>query len=131
MRFINLIVVHCSATRCDRCYTEHDLTTDHLRRGFSGAGYHFISARTVTSSPCVPCPCLVPMSGVGMQVASVSATKAVLTSAVALPIHAPFPKALPACACVAAAEGLSRFPALRSPRPEPRLRGTERIVCKS
>ena len=32
MRFINLIVVHCSATRCDRCYTEHDLTTDHLRR---------------------------------------------------------------------------------------------------
>lgn len=26
MRFINLIVVHCSATRCDRCYTEHDLT---------------------------------------------------------------------------------------------------------
>lgn len=33
MRFINLIVVHCSATRCDRCYTEHDLTTDHLRRG--------------------------------------------------------------------------------------------------
>ena len=41
MRFINLIVVHCSATRCDRCYTEHDLTTDHLRRGFSGAGYHF------------------------------------------------------------------------------------------
>lgn len=42
MRFINLIVVHCSATRCDRCYTEHDLTTDHLRRGFSGAGYHFL-----------------------------------------------------------------------------------------
>ena len=27
MRFINLIVVHCSATRCDRSYTEHDLTT--------------------------------------------------------------------------------------------------------
>lgn len=41
MRFINLIVVHCSATRCDRNYSEHDLTTDHLRRGFSGAGYHF------------------------------------------------------------------------------------------
>ena len=41
MRFINLIVVHCSATRRDRSYTEHDLTTDHLRRDFSGAGYHF------------------------------------------------------------------------------------------
>ena len=45
MRFINLIVVHCSATRCDRCYTEHDLTTDHLRRGFSGAGYHYYIRR--------------------------------------------------------------------------------------
>ena len=41
MRFINLIVIHCSATRQDRCYTEYDLTTDHLRRGFSGAGYHY------------------------------------------------------------------------------------------
>lgn len=41
MRTINLIVIHCSASRADRCYTEHDLTTDHLRRGFSKAGYHF------------------------------------------------------------------------------------------
>lgn len=41
MRFINLIVVHCSATRADRCYTEYDLTADHLRRGFSDAGYHY------------------------------------------------------------------------------------------
>ncbi|SHJ36796.1 N-acetylmuramoyl-L-alanine amidase [Bacteroides stercorirosoris] len=41
MRKIDLIVIHCSATRADRCYTEHDLTADHLRRGFSGAGYHF------------------------------------------------------------------------------------------
>lgn len=41
MRNIDLLVIHCSATRADRCYTEHDLNTDHLRRGFSGAGYHF------------------------------------------------------------------------------------------
>lgn len=41
MRNIDLLVIHCSATRADRCYTEHDLTTDHLRRGFSGAGYHY------------------------------------------------------------------------------------------
>lgn len=45
MRFINLIVIHCSATRCDRSYTEHELTTDHLRRGFSGAGYHYYIRR--------------------------------------------------------------------------------------
>ena len=41
MRKIDIIVIHCSATRADRCYTEYDLTTDHLRRGFSGAGYHY------------------------------------------------------------------------------------------
>ena len=41
MRKIDLLVIHCSATRADRCYTEFDLTTDHLCRGFSGAGYHF------------------------------------------------------------------------------------------
>lgn len=45
MRFINLIVIHCSATRCDRSYTEHELTIDHLRRGFSGAGYHYYIRR--------------------------------------------------------------------------------------
>ena len=40
-RVINLIVIHCSATRVDRDFTEHDLEACHRRRGFSGAGYHF------------------------------------------------------------------------------------------
>lgn len=38
MRKINQIVVHCSATRCDRPYTEADLTADHLQYGFNEAG---------------------------------------------------------------------------------------------
>lgn len=41
MRTINLIVVHCSATRADRDFTEFDLDTCHRRRGMNGAGYHF------------------------------------------------------------------------------------------
>lgn len=41
MRAINLIVVHCSATREDREFTEFDLDTCHRRRGFNGTGYHF------------------------------------------------------------------------------------------
>ena len=41
MRTINLIVVHCSATREDKCFTEHDLDVCHRRRGFNGVGYHF------------------------------------------------------------------------------------------
>ena len=40
-REIDLIVIHCSATRADRCFTEHDLEAAHRRRGFNGCGYHF------------------------------------------------------------------------------------------
>ena len=37
MRAISLIVVHCSATREDKSFTEHDLDVCHRRRGFNGA----------------------------------------------------------------------------------------------
>lgn len=45
MRTINLIVIHCSATRADRDFTEDDLEVCHRRRGFNGTGYHFISVK--------------------------------------------------------------------------------------
>ena len=45
MRRIDLIVIHCSATREDRPFTERDLDTAHRRRGFDGAGYHFYVRR--------------------------------------------------------------------------------------
>lgn len=41
MREINLIVVHCSATRADRDFTENDLEVCHRHRGFNEAGYYF------------------------------------------------------------------------------------------
>ncbi|NDV64548.1 N-acetylmuramoyl-L-alanine amidase [Bacteroides sp. 224] len=41
MRKINLIVVHCSATRENIRYTESQLEEDHRARGFNGTGYHF------------------------------------------------------------------------------------------
>lgn len=40
-RMINLIVVHCSASRVDRDFTEFDLDTCHRRRGMNGPGYHY------------------------------------------------------------------------------------------
>ena len=56
MREINLIVIHCSATREDRCFTEHDLEECHRRRGFEGAGYHFYIRKDgkiiTTRGPC-------------------------------------------------------------------------------
>lgn len=41
MRKINLIVIHCSATRADRALTTFDLEASHRRRGFNGTGYHY------------------------------------------------------------------------------------------
>ena len=41
MRKINLIVIHCSATREDRTLTAFDLNLLHRRRGFNGTGYHY------------------------------------------------------------------------------------------
>ncbi|MEG1564589.1 MAG: N-acetylmuramoyl-L-alanine amidase [Bacteroides sp.] len=41
MRAVNLIVIHCSATRADRDFTEEELERCHRRRGFNGTGYHF------------------------------------------------------------------------------------------
>ena len=41
MRKIDLIVIHCSATRADRTLTAFDLETLHRRRGFNGTGYHY------------------------------------------------------------------------------------------
>ena len=45
MRRIDLIVIHCSATRGDRPFTEQDLETAHRLRGFDGIGYHFYVRR--------------------------------------------------------------------------------------
>lgn len=41
MRIIDLIVIHCSATREDSIFSEYDLDLCHRRRGFKGIGYHF------------------------------------------------------------------------------------------
>ena len=41
MRKIDLIVIHCSATREDRSLTPDDLETLHRRHGFNGTGYHY------------------------------------------------------------------------------------------
>lgn len=40
-REINLIVIHCSATRADKDITALDINAAHKVRGFSSWGYHF------------------------------------------------------------------------------------------
>lgn len=41
IRSINLIVLHCTASRCNRPLTPAQLEAEHRRRGFAGCGYHF------------------------------------------------------------------------------------------
>ena len=53
-RLVNLIVVHCSATRCDRSYTPADCRRDHLARGFADIGYHFYITRDGMVHACRP-----------------------------------------------------------------------------
>ena len=41
MRTINLIVIHCSATRCNKDFPVEALEACHGARGFNGIGYHY------------------------------------------------------------------------------------------
>ena len=41
---VRYIILHCSATRCDRDYTVEQLLHDHRARGFRTIGYHFYGA---------------------------------------------------------------------------------------
>ena len=44
-RCIDLIVIHCSATRATRSYTVDDCRRDHRARGYADIGYHFYITR--------------------------------------------------------------------------------------
>ena len=45
MRNINLIIIHCSATRADRNFSVEDLEACHKARGFRAIGYHYYITR--------------------------------------------------------------------------------------
>lgn len=42
MRTVNLIIIHCSATREGKAYTVADIDRWHRNRGMKGIGYHFV-----------------------------------------------------------------------------------------
>lgn len=58
MRKIDLIVIHCSATRADRSLTPNDLETQHRRRGFNGTGYHYYIRKDGTVHLTRPIECI-------------------------------------------------------------------------
>lgn len=53
-RKINLIVVHCSATRVNKNFTVEQLEACHKARGFKGIGYHFYITKDGILYPCRP-----------------------------------------------------------------------------
>ena len=52
MRNINLIVIHCSATRVTRNFTVEDLEACHKARGFQTIGYHYYITKDGEIFPC-------------------------------------------------------------------------------
>ena len=54
MRKIDLIVIHCSATRADRNFTVEAFEACHKARGFRTIGYHYYITKDGTVYPCRP-----------------------------------------------------------------------------
>lgn len=42
MREITEIIVHCTATPCNRTYTVEDIDRDHKKKSWKGIGYHYV-----------------------------------------------------------------------------------------
>ena len=53
-REVNLLVVHCTATRCDKDFPVSTLRASHKARGFADIGYHFYITRDGETHPCRP-----------------------------------------------------------------------------
>ena len=53
-REVKLLVVHCSATRCDKNFSVEALRRCHLARGFASIGYHFYITRDGEVHICRP-----------------------------------------------------------------------------
>ena len=54
MRSINMIVIHCSATRPDQDFTMEKLEASHRAQGWKGCGYHYYIRRDGTVYNCRP-----------------------------------------------------------------------------
>ena len=53
-REVNLLVVHCTATRCNKDFPVSTLRASHKARGFADIGYHFYITRDGKTHPCRP-----------------------------------------------------------------------------
>ena len=54
MRRIDLIVIHCSATKVTQDYSAEDLRADHQKRGYKTTGYHYYITKDGHPHRCRP-----------------------------------------------------------------------------
>ena len=54
MRKIDLIIIHCSASRANRNFTVEDLEACHKARGLKSIGYHYYITKDGEIYPCRP-----------------------------------------------------------------------------
>ncbi len=54
MRVINLIIIHCSATRVTREFSVEDLEACHLSKGYTTIGYHYYVTKDGKLHKCRP-----------------------------------------------------------------------------
>ena len=74
---VRYLILHCSATRCDKDYTAEQLLRDHKTRGFRTVGYHFYIRRDAPSPSTANCWKWGHTAVPGTVAASASATRAV------------------------------------------------------
>ena len=74
---VRYLILHCSATRCDKDYTAEQLLRDHKTRGFRTVGYHFYIRRDGTITQHRNCWKWGHTAVPGTVAASASATRAV------------------------------------------------------
>lgn len=74
---VRYLILHCSATRCDKDYTAEQLLRDHKTRGFRTVGYHFYIRRDGTITSTANCWKWGHTAVPGTVAASASATRAV------------------------------------------------------
>ena len=115
MRKIDLIVIHCSATRVDRTLTAFDLETLHRRRGFNGTGYHYYIRKDGTTLLTRPIERIGAHAKGSMRRVSESAMKAVWTAGDARQIHGRRNNVPPSPAGASIGATFPRLPGVRTP----------------
>ena len=91
-RKINLIVVHCSATRVNQDFPVEALEACHKARGFRSIGYHYYITKDGVVYPCRPETEVGLTPAATTPTASESATRVVSTRKASLPTLALQPR---------------------------------------